>query len=143
MISLYRCPKDETLKIERFGTGQKLTFKTFKFAHAEDAFLYLHCDILACTSTSTCGTCIKRWKNISALWIRSWKNRVRKQMVFDVTTIQRKLLKYGYEGRGYQPYITTTLPSQWSGFQHGRLRRKSVPIPIVHRLMAGVPVDIK
>ena len=87
----HRCPEDETLKIERFRTGQKLTFKTFKFAHAEDALLYLHCDILACTSTSTCGTCIKRWKNISALWIRSWKNRVRKQMVFDVTTIQREI----------------------------------------------------
>ena len=30
----------------------------------------------------------------------------------------------GYKGRDYQPYLTTTW--QWSGFEHVRLRCKSV-----------------
>ncbi|XP_066925325.1 CUB and zona pellucida-like domain-containing protein 1 [Clytia hemisphaerica] len=95
------CPEDETLKIERYGTGQKITFKTFKFAHSSDSFLYLHCDILACTSKTSCGTCIKRWRNISAVWIKTWNNRIRKQMVFDVTTIQpltRDNIRCGRDG---------------------------------------------
>ena len=93
-IEFLRCPEDETLKIEKYGSGQKLSFQSFKFAHSEDAFLYLHCDILACTSSTSCGTCIKKWRDISALWIRNWNNRIRKQMVFDVTTIQRELAWY-------------------------------------------------
>ena len=39
-----------------------------------------------------------------------------------------KIFLLGYDDRDYQPYLTTTLPGSvgMSGFEHGRLRCKSL-----------------